>query len=149
MLATVRATGWLVACAAFLAACAPAPTQSAQPCGRFEVSDHESLIGALRVAGAKVVQEQSLRQPFFDVEARILVVEGEGIQIFEYSDEATAAAQAARVSSDGSQIGTSKPRWVGPPHFYRKGRLLVLYLGEDIQTRERLACLIGPPFAGR
>ena len=96
-----------------------------------------------------MVQEQRLRQPFFDVEARILVVDGEGVQVFEYGDDATAAAQAARVSRDGSQIGTSKPFWVGPPHFYRKGRLLVLYLGEDTHTRERLACLLGPPFAER
>ena len=149
MPALVRAAGWLVACAAALAACAPVPTQSAQPCGRSAVTDHESLIRALHAAGAKVAQEQMLLQPFFDVEARILAVDGEGVQVFEYSDAATAAAQAARVSPDGSQIGTSKPLWVGPPHFYRKGRLLVLYLGEDTQTRERLACLLGPPFAGR
>jgi hypothetical protein len=38
---------------------------------------------------------------------------------------------------------------VAPPHFYRQGRLLVLYLGEDTQTLGRLACLLGPPFAGR
>lgn len=145
----VRAAGWLATCAVALAGCAPVPTHSVQPCGRSAVPDHRALIGGLRAAGAQVVQEQMLRQPFFDVEARILVVDGEGVQVFEYDDATTAAAQAARVSSDGSQIGTTKPLWVGPPHFYRKGRLLVLYLGEDTRTLERLACLLGPPFAGR
>jgi len=149
MPAPVPAAGWLVAFATALAACAPVLTRSEQPCGRSAVADHGALIGALRAAGAKVVQEQMLRQPFFDVEARILEVDGEGVQVFEYGDAATTAAQAARVSSDGSQIGTSKPLWVGPPHFYRKGRLLVLYVGEDTRTLERLACLLGPPFAGR
>jgi hypothetical protein len=149
MPALVRAASWAVACAAALAACTPVLTQSAQPCGRTAVTDHGALIGALRAAGAKVVQEQMLSQPFFDVEARILEVDGEGVQVFEYGDAATAAAQAARVSGDGSQVGTSKPHWVAPPHFYRQGRLLVLYLGDDTQTLGRLACLLGPPFAGR
>lgn len=141
--------GWLVACAVTLAGCAPVATYSVQPCGRAEVPDHRALIGNLRAAGAQVVQTERLRQPFFDVEARILEVDGEGVQVFEYDDAATAAAQAARVSKDGSQIGASKPLWIGPPHFYRKGRLLVLYLGADTRTLERLACLLGPPFAGR
>ena len=145
----VRAAPWRAACAAALAVCALLAAQTAQACGQATVTNHWALIGSLRAAGAKVVQEQRLRQPFFDVDARLLMVDGEGVQVFEYGNATIAAKQAARVSSDGSQVGTSKPLWVEPPHFYRKGRLLVLYLGEDAKIRERLACLLGPAFAER
>ena len=95
-----------------------------------------------------MVLEEPVRQPFFAVEGEILDVDGEGIQVFEYRDAAVAEAQARLVSPDGSEIGKSKPLWVGPPHFFRKDRLLVLYLGENTRTTDLLKTLLGPQFAG-
>lgn len=95
-----------------------------------------------------MVSGEPVRQPFFVVEGQILDVDGEGIQVFEYSAAAAAEAQAGLVAADGSQIGTSKPLWVGTPHFFRKGRVLVLYLGENTRTIDLLKSALGPQFAG-
>ncbi len=139
---------WVVVCAAGLTACAQLPAEQRQPPAETRVTDRAHLSAALRAAGATVVPEEPVRQPFFAVEGRILDVDGEGIQVFEYRDAAAAEAQARLVSADGNQIGTSKPLWVGTPHFFRKGRLLVLYLGENRRTIDLLKTVLGPQFAG-
>lgn len=72
-----------------------------------------------------------------------------GVQLFEYENAATADAQAALVLPDGSSVGTSMPFWVAPPHFYKAGRLVVLYVDESDIAVEALETVIGPQFAGR
>ena len=71
------------------------------------------------------------------------------MQVFEYADPATAAAQAALVSPDGGAVGPHMMAWVAPPHFYHTGRILVLYVGNDGPLLTRLRTVLGPPFAGR
>ena len=103
---------------------------------------------ALRAAGARVKAGETVTQPFFSMPARLVSIEGEGIQVFQYPDAAAAQAQAALVSPDGRQVGSSKPRWVSPPHFYKKANLLILYLGEDEKILKLLDAVLGPQFAG-
>jgi hypothetical protein len=79
----------------------------------------------------------------------MLQVNGKEVQVFPYSHPAAAAAEAALVSPDGSAVGTSKLQWVGSPHFYRKGKLLVLYVGDDDQVRKALDTVLDRPFAGK
>lgn len=106
------------------------------------------LAGALRKAGARVKFEQRVRQPFFAVPATILEVDGEGVQVYAFSDARAAREAAARVSSDGRKVGTSAPFWIGPPHFFRRSNLVVLYLGDDGKLLQRLQDALGPQFAG-
>ena len=147
----IAAFGLLAVCAAILPACSAAPgsgqARSAQlPAG--QLSTTEGLMQALRAAGARVKAEETVTQPFFSMPARLVSIEGEGIQVFQYPDAASAQAQAALVSPDGRQVGTSKPRWVSPPHFYKKANLLILYLGEDEKILKLLDSVLGPQFAG-
>jgi len=39
--------------------------------------------------------------------------------------------------------------WTDAPHFYRKDRLLVLYVGGSEQVRKALETILGPQFAGQ
>lgn len=76
-------------------------------------------------------------------------VRNEDVQVFQYSNIAAAAAQAALVSPDGSTVGTSKFHWIGPPHFYRQGKLLVLYVGDNGKVLKALEAVLGRQFAGK
>jgi len=58
-------------------------------------------------------------------------------------------ADAAQVASDGGSIGTSMVTWVEPPHFFKSGRVLVLYVGEDKAVIDLLKGPLGEQFAGR
>ena len=113
------------------------------------VTDYASLIDNLRAAGVSVEPEGDVDQPFFSVEGMMIKVRGEDVQVFQYSNAAAMDAQAALVSLDGSAVGTTKLHWVGAPHFYKKGKLLVLYVGDHDKVLKALEAALGPQFAGK
>lgn len=116
--------------------------------GASPVTDYSALVASLRAAGTSVKPGAKVEQPFFSVIGRSLQVDGEDVQVFEYPDAAAADAQAAQVSPTGTGIGTTRIHWIGPPHFYKKGRLLVLYIGDNDIVLSALETVLGPQFAG-
>lgn len=118
------------------------------PATGSEVNDYASLTAKLRAEGATVQEGGEVEQEFFSVKGRIMVVNGEDVQVFEYQDEATARAQVELVSSDGTMIGTTIVLWVAPPHFYQRGRLIFLYVGENPEVLAVLQAALGAQFAG-
>jgi hypothetical protein len=112
------------------------------------VTDYVSLIDALRAQGATIEPNGDVSQPFFAVEGQVIQVNGQDIQVFEYADEATAVAEAELVAPDGSSVATTMVSWIGPPHFYSAGRLIVPYVGDDATTIDLLETVLGPGFAG-
>jgi hypothetical protein len=112
-------------------------------------ADAQSLAGALKARGLKVEPAGEVTQPFFSVEGRAFDVEGDNVQVFRYPTEAAAKRDSAGISPDGSGSATSMASWVGTPHFYRKGRLIVLHVGDDIKVSAALRTLLGAQFAGR
>jgi hypothetical protein len=113
------------------------------------VTDYASLAASLRAAGARVKSGAMVDQPFFPVSGRLIEVHGEDVQVFQFADAAEAKAQAARVSPTGTAIGTTKVQWIGPPHFYRTDRLLVLYVGDSERVLKALEIVLGSQFAGQ
>jgi hypothetical protein len=113
------------------------------------VRDYVSLIDNLRAAGVTVEPVGEISQPFFSVKGQIIKVNGEDVQVFEYATEAEAEAEAATVSSDGGSIGTSMVSWIASPHFYKTGKLITLYVGDNQSAIAALEIALGPQFAGR
>jgi hypothetical protein len=113
------------------------------------VEDYDSLVDSLRASGATVEPAGEIVQDFFLVRGHVIEVNGEDVQVFEYSDEEVMEGDAALVSPDGSSIGTSLPFWVESPHFYKAGRIIVLYVGENEEVMNLLESVLGPQFAGR
>ena len=116
---------------------------------RKKITDFASLTDNLQAAGATVRPSGELPFPFFSVKAQVIIVNEEHpVMVFEYADEASADAEAALISPDGSSIGTAKPAWGSTPHFYKAGRLIVLYVGDNNNMIELLESLLGSQFAG-
>lgn len=107
------------------------------------------LAGALRDAGFTVRDAGVVEQPFFSVPARVYLVNDEDVQVYEFRSAAEAEQAASQVDARGSTIGTTKMSWMAPPHFYRKDRLVVNYLGSSDRTLRELERLLGPQFAGQ
>ena len=74
---------------------------------------------------------------------------GENVQVFRYPSERAAEAEAKKVNAEGTAVGTSSAMWIGPPHFYKKGRLIVLYVGDNKTVTEALGAVLGAQFAGQ
>ena len=70
------------------------------------------------------------------------------MQVFEYGSAAEAQEEAARVSPDGSSVGTTIITWVSTPHFYRSGKIIVVYVGSSRELLSLLESVLGPQFAG-
>jgi hypothetical protein len=107
------------------------------------------LTAKLRRQGAAVVlTNERVSQPFFSATGRIVKINGEGVQVFQYPRPSTADADAKKVSADGSSIGTNKPSWMAPPHFFKSGKFLVLYVGGNQTVLKVLQGVLGSQFAG-
>ena len=113
------------------------------------LEDLASLIAALGAAGATVEPAESVQQVFFTVPGQIVRVNGADVQVFEYATAEALETDAAQVSADGGSIGTSMVSWMATPHFYKAGRILVLYVGDDRSILDLLEGILGPQFAGR
>ncbi len=113
------------------------------------VTDYVSLVDNLRAAGDTVDPAGTVSQPFFTPEGQLLSVNGEHVQAFEFESEAEADTAVETVSEDGSSVGTTMITWVADPHFYKAGKLVVLYVGEDDGVVDLLEEIMGPQFAGR
>ena len=123
--------------------------KASKPEAARTLKDLDSLVGALKARGLSVGRADGVSQPFFSVEGRALTVDGENVQVFQYPTAEAARKEAARVSPDGSGVGTSMMSWVGPPHFYRKDNLIVIYVGDNSKVTGALRSSLGTQFAGR
>jgi hypothetical protein len=122
------------------------------PAGPSAGSSKEAFFAALRQHGASVMPGQMLSRestPYFEVSAQVVLVNTGTVNVFEYPDAGAAARDAGRVSPDGSSVGNTAISWIGPPHFYRDGRLIVIYAGDAPAVLQPLEAVLGAPFAGR
>jgi hypothetical protein len=113
------------------------------------VVDQNSLMEVLKAAGLTVENGDSIEQPFFTVPAQIIRVNGADVQVFQYETPEAMEADASQVAEDGGSVGTSMMSWMATPHFYKTGRILVLYVGDDQKVIDVLTGALGPQFAGR
>ncbi|HYN09735.1 MAG TPA: hypothetical protein VES67_20300 [Vicinamibacterales bacterium] len=123
---------------------------NSNPAGPSAGSSKEAFFAALRQQGASVTPGQMLSRestPYFEVPAQIVQVNTGTINVFEYGDAAAAGRDAAKVSPDGSSVGNTSILWIGPPHFYRNDRLIVVYAGHSLAVLQPLEAVLGPPFA--
>ncbi len=123
-------------------ACTPS---SATP----QPSEYDSLVENIRAAGGVVTPNGEITQPFLSVEGKIIKVDGQDIQVFEYASIQVASNDAALVSPDGSSAGTTMISWISAPHFYKSGKLIVIYIGTETSVIGILENVLGAQFAGR
>ena len=77
-----------------------------------------------------------------------MTYDGAVYQAFEFASSEEADTVAETVSADGSSIGTSMVGWVAPPHFYKTGKLIVIYVGSDSDVIDALQEAMGSRLAG-
>ena len=139
----------------------PSETATSMSTHGGPVRDHVSLIDYLRAQGLTADPVGSVEQPFLQAEGTTVRISGGPItqpaevQSYDYNDTDFGGNGAAAAESDAEQIDQDgNPRtmmitWVAPPHFFRKERAFVIYLGEDPAVLQVLSDALGQQFAGR
>ncbi len=136
----------LTACSRHVIAGDQPPTAVTEPVAEGDASD--ALITALEATGATVEKVGEVQQPFFSVPGQVVSLNGSEVQLFVYADAASAQKEAAQVSPEGTAVGTNMMAWLATPHFYRSGRAIALYVGDNAATLTLLETVFGPQFAG-
>ncbi len=114
-----------------------------------DVTDYSNFVVQLTAEGVAVEETGELVQPFFSITGKTIKADGQDIQIFEYAHGGAMAEDAALVSPDGFSIGTTMLNWIDTPHFYKSGRIIVIYIGGNPDIINSLEDIVGPQFAGR
>ena len=81
-----------------------------------------------------------------------LMVGNEAIDIYLYEGKRSMERDAQRISPDGSGYGTwirnTHVSWVSEPHFFKKGKIIVQYVGINNGVISDLEDILGEQFAG-
>jgi len=114
------------------------------------VTDYISLVDAIKSRGVlvKYIEEIAAEGSSFSVPIKVISVGGADIQVYEFQSESDAQVSSLMISEDGTEIGTSIIRWIDTPHFYTKGKIIVLYVGQNPEITNLLESFLGTQFAG-
>jgi hypothetical protein len=118
---------------------------------------YQDLLAALAAKGASVQERGAASTLTFQGTGHALTVNGAPVIVYEYSASAVAQLDAARVSADGATFQSGlwplggaavTVDWIAPPHDYRRGRVIVTYIGDDGAITRLLSAVLGQQFAG-
>lgn len=148
----------LLLCALAVASCEPVVSHGGP------VRDHVSFVDNLRARGLAVEPIGQMRMVPLEVPATGLAVTGGALRgrasmlSFDYNDtdlgrdgRVVADEDAGQIAQDIGNVrtaggGVSLPS--GPTHFYRRERVIVMYVGADPEMLRVLVDVFGPQFAG-
>ena len=109
-----------------------------------EVGTINQLVNAVRAKGLEVSlgpETSPQTNGYFRVSSRDVIVADARLKGFEYRTSGEADADAALISADGQPNPRAHIGWVSAPHFFKRGQLIVLYVGcadRILQTLEQL-----------
>lgn len=126
------------------------------PMGPSPLTSTDALVAALQEQGGATVRRGDVLPkalPCLSVSGQVVFVNTGSINAFEYPTVAAAESDAAKVSPDGSGVigngCAALITWVGPPHFYKRDQLIVVYAGSADDVLRPLEVVLGKPFATR
>ena len=84
------------------------------------------------------------------VQSKNYTLNGEKITVYEYDtkDVSTLESDLGKINSDATTINGTKMEWVKAPHIYKKGRIVVVYDGNNESVLTTLKDLLGTPLIG-
>ena len=99
------------------------------------------------------IQKVENSKPLFSVDSDDYILSNlnnQKISIYQYEegDKDKIRNDIASIKDNGTTINGQKVTWNAAPHIYKKGRLLVVYDGEDSGTLDTLRDLLGIPVLG-
>lgn len=96
-----------------------------------------------------------VKQDFLPTKRKRMVIGEESIDIYVYSNNKKMENDAKNIDSGGCEYTSpgifSKSinvSWVSYPHFYKKGKIIVLYVGTNEKIISDLKDIFGEEFAG-
>ncbi|MCM1989936.1 hypothetical protein [Oceanirhabdus seepicola] len=96
-----------------------------------------------------------VKKDFLPTTRKRMVIGEEAIDIYLYSNNKKMEKDAKNIDSGGCEYTSTSifsksvnVSWVSEPHFYKKGKLIVLYVGTNEKIISDLKDIFGEQFAG-
>lgn len=125
------------------------PTATAVAPGTAAATPLEALLADLAAAGLTVEPTAvAVAKPYLSASGTVVRVNRQPLQVFQYTDEVVLAADVSGLAPDATSINGVPLAWQGTPHFWRRGPLLVLWVGDDPALLAALRRVLGPQLAG-
>lgn len=86
--------------------------------------------------------------PLFPVSGLPLEINGETAIVYEFKTNAEAEYQTSNIEGDGYHVGKAWVSWMDTPHFYQRGRLIVIYVGNTGLILDDLKNIMGKQVYG-
>lgn len=132
----------------FLASCTSGEGKDGNNSNGLEMGlDRAMFLAKLSDKGASIENQEAVAYEFFSVEGMNVNVNGKRITIFEYPSVKAAEMDSSAIT-DGFEFEAKNGvrmmvDWIDMPHFYREGKIIVLYVGRDQKTLSLLEEILG------
>jgi hypothetical protein len=104
---------------------------------------YDDVVSAIEAAGVTVVEAGTAPGDPFTVDARLLGIRGHRVRVYEYPDVVAQVEETATIGMEGWSVRGTPVGWIAPPVYWAKGRVIVLYLGQDSEPIGILAQALG------
>ena len=95
---------------------------------------------------------ENIKPYFSSNESKTMKIGETLIGVYSYKNNKEMEKNAKRISKDGSIFYEEEKSieidWISKPHFYKKGSIIVNYVGEDDKILDDLKDIFGTQFAG-
>lgn len=95
---------------------------------------------------------QEAEQDFLPTTRKRMIIDDIAIDIYIFNSDEKMESEASNIDSGGCSYDNGSKSlnvsWVSFPHFYKKGSLIVQYIGEDETVLSALEDILGEQFAG-
>lgn len=95
---------------------------------------------------------KDVQQDFLPTERKRMMIDENAIDIYLFNNNKAMENEANYIDNDGFSYNNGYKSvhvsWVSLPHFYKKGTLIVQYIGEDKKIISDLKDILGEQFAG-
>ncbi len=126
-----------------------APSTSPTTTPTATVLTMDTFVAAVRGQSATVdLSAPNVQDTLFSVPAVPASINGVRVSVYEYPSTDALANETASISRDGSFVGRAIVDWIDQIHFYRSGRVMVVYAGRDVALQQLLERVLGRQFAG-
>lgn len=120
---------------------------------KVSITEYEQLILNLEDVGFSVIEEDVGEDILQGQRKWLTINDEENISVYLYENSQKMEEDASYINeggtsytNDGKNVEIS---WVSYPHFYKKGNIIVLYVGENQEIINTLEVIIGLQFAGK
>ena len=114
-----------------------------------KIESTEDFIKLLEESGYKIKASKEGNRGTLSGDLTAIDINDDNIFVYEYKDSKQMEEALNTISADGSMVGNAEVSWIKPPHLYKSGNIIAIYVGDNKEIIDLINKILGQQFAGR